>query len=78
MVTEHYTKSLMGESNPPIKIMTSTKSCNDDLCLGRNHLRLQTFNMILIIKSLKNKKYLNLCAGPGRDRRFMVYRESAP
>lgn len=65
MVTKRYTKSLMGESNPPVKIMTSTKSCNDDLCLGTNHLRLQPFNMILIIKLLKNRKYLNLCAAPG-------------
>lgn len=65
MVTERYTKSLMGESNPPVKIMTSTKSCNDDLCLGTNHLRLRPFNMILIIKLLKNRKYLNLCAGTG-------------
>ena len=78
MVTERYTKSFMGESNPPVKIMTSTKSCHDDLCLGTNHLRLQPFNMILIIKLLKNRKYLNLCAGPGRDRRFLVYRVSAP
>ncbi|EFB3434246.1 hypothetical protein FP305_25400, partial [Escherichia coli] len=65
MVTERYTKSLMGESNPPIKIMTSTKSCNDDLCLGTNHLRLQTFNMILIIKSLKNRKCLTCVPAPG-------------
>ncbi len=54
------------------------ESCDDDRCWRTNHVWLQPFNVILIMKWLKSRKCLNQDAGPGRDRLFLACRVSAP